>query len=107
MPVTVIPWDGTEEASREVIIRRLRGEGLQPSSWANGPGDRYSEHEHAYHKVLYCVRGSIRFTLPGAADTVGVDVAPGDRPELPPGTRHGALVGPSGCECIEAPRWTA
>jgi quercetin dioxygenase-like cupin family protein len=104
MPVTVIPWDGADEPSREAITQRLRGEGLQPSSWSNGPGDRYGEHEHAYHKVLYCVRGSIRFTLPGAGDTAGVDLAPGDRLELSAGTRHGAIVGPRGCECIEAPR---
>ena len=43
------------------IAARMRGEGLTPHGWGNGPGDSYGWHEHGYEKVLYCVRGRIVF----------------------------------------------
>lgn len=75
-------------------------EGLDPSTWSNGPNYRYGEHEHPYHKVLYCVSGSITF------HTAGGDIAmsAGDRLDLPPHTRHSATVGPDGVTCLEAAR---
>jgi len=79
---------------------RLRAEGLDPSAWSNGPGDRYGAHEHGYDKVIAVARGSIRFGLPD--DGRGVDLGEGDRLELPAGTRHDALVGPRGVTCLEA-----
>jgi len=79
---------------------RLRSEGLHPSPWSNGPGERYAAHEHAYDKVIVVDRGSIRFGLP--ADGRSIDLAAGDRLELPAGTSHDALVGPSGVTCLEA-----
>ena len=42
---------------------RLRELGAEPSSWSNGPGDRYGAHEHTYDKTLVCVSGSIIFGL--------------------------------------------
>lgn len=80
--------------------RRLRDEGLDPSTWSNGPGDRYGAHEHGYDKVIVVERGSIRFGLPTTAETLDLDL--GDRLELPAGTRHDALVGPQGVACLEA-----
>ena len=82
------------------VERRLRDEGLDPSAWSNGPGDRYGAHEHGYDKVIVVERGSIRFGLPGAGGSV--DLAAGDRLELPAGTRHDAVVGPAGVRCLEA-----
>ena len=82
------------------LADRLRGEGLAPGTWSNGPGDRYGAHEHAYDKVLVCERGSIRFGLPGVG--ISVDLEPGDRLDLPAGTAHDALVGPAGVSCLEA-----
>ncbi|MEA2548649.1 MAG: hypothetical protein QOE42_1247 [Chloroflexota bacterium] len=78
----------------------LRAEGLDPSSWSNGPGDRYAAHEHGYDKVIVVADGSIAFGLPDLGRTV--DLAPGDRLELPAGTRHDALVGRAGVTCLEA-----
>ena len=69
-----------------------------PRSWGNGPGDAYGRHSHERHKVLFCLRGSIVFHL----DHADVELAAGGRIDLPPGTTHGATVGPEGCECIEA-----
>lgn len=79
---------------------RLRAEGLSASVWANGPGDRYGAHEHGYDKVIVATSGSIRFGLPAIG--AGIDLATGDRLELPAGTRHDAIVGPDGVSCLEA-----
>jgi quercetin dioxygenase-like cupin family protein len=75
-------------------------EGLRASPWRNGAGDRYGWHAHGYHKVLYCVRGSIVFHLRDG----DVALAAGDRLDLPPGVEHAATVGPDGVECLEAQR---
>ena len=88
----------------DAIEAAYAAEGLQPYRWTNGPGDRYAVHEHAYAKVLYCLRGSISFTLPGTGEAI--DLQPGDRLHLPAGTPHGAIVGAQGVECIEAARLT-
>jgi quercetin dioxygenase-like cupin family protein len=86
---------------RADVEARFREEGLSPTSWGNGPGDTYAWHSHAYHKVLYCVSGSIVVFHTRAGD---VELQAGDRLDLPPGTEHAATVGPSGCRCMEASR---
>ncbi len=96
-------WHEAKEPGEAELRQRMLAEGLSPHSWSNGPGDEYAVHSHSYTKVLYCVRGSIRFTLP---DEQGqVDLGPGDRMILPAGTLHGAVVGPAGVVCIEAPSY--
>jgi quercetin dioxygenase-like cupin family protein len=79
------------------LIDRLRQEADGCYSWSNGPGDTYAPHTHSYEKILYCVSGSITFTLQDRE----IRLEPGERMVLPPGTVHGALVGPNGCTCIE------
>lgn len=100
MPVTVTRWAGREQPSTSELLGRLRASGRDYATWGNGPGDTYRVHTHDYRKHLVCLSGSIRFTLPqtGAA----VDLAPGDELDLPPGTAHGAIVGPQGVQCAEA-----
>jgi mannose-6-phosphate isomerase-like protein (cupin superfamily) len=71
-----------------------------PRHWSNGPGDRYGRHEHGFHKVLFCLSGSIVFHT----DDGDVALAAGDRLDLDPGTAHAATVGPEGCRCVEASR---
>jgi quercetin dioxygenase-like cupin family protein len=71
-----------------------------PRRWSNGPGDRYARHEHGYHKVLFCLEGSIVFHT----DDGDVALEAGDRLDLDPGTGHAATVGPGGCRCVEASR---
>lgn len=79
-------------------LSRVRREARDAYEWSNGPGDRYSEHEHAYTKLLYCSEGSIDFTT-GDGETISL--RPGDRMVLPAGTRHSAVVGPHGVSCVE------
>ena len=80
------------------VRARLIAEGLDPSAWSNGPGDRYGSHDHGYDKVIVVAAGSIRF---GLADGT-IDLGAGDRLELPAGIDHDATVGPSGVTCLEA-----
>ena len=80
--------------------QRLRAERLDPTSWSNGPDDRYSAHQHGYDKVIVVERGSIQFGLPATGDAF--DLEPGDRLELPVGTGHDATVGAAGVTCLEA-----
>lgn len=82
------------------VVGRLRDEGLEPAGWANGPGDRYAAHVHAYDKVIVVTTGSITFGLPDAGDAIALEA--GDRLELPAGTLHDALVGGDGVACQEA-----
>ena len=84
----------------ETIRAAFAAEGLSPSTWSNGPGYRYGAHEHPYHKVLYCVDGSITFHT----DDGDITLHAGDRLDLPPRTRHSATVGPEGVTCMEAAR---
>ena len=104
----VIRWQGAEQPQEHELRSRMQKEGLAPYSWSNGPGDTYAVHSHSYEKVLYCVRGSIRFVLPDHADGVenmgAIDLAPGDCLILPKGVRHSAQVGPRGVTCLEAAR---
>lgn len=99
-PISVEAWPEQLAPSEQSIGEKFRSEGLSPSRWSNGPGDRYAAHSHSYHKVLYCVRGEIVFTIDGN----DVPLVPGDRLEIPPQTKHSAVVGPDGVTCMEASR---
>ena len=104
----VLRWQERETPQEQDLYRRMQRDGLKPYSWSNGPGESYAVHSHSYEKVLYCVRGSIRFVLPEQADTAGnrgvIDLAPGDCMVLPAGIRHSAQVGSHGVTCLEAAR---
>lgn len=84
----------------ERAIAAFAAEGLRPSSWSAGADDRYEWHDHPYHKVLFCIEGSIVFHTTDRDHTL----VAGDRLDLPPGTGHAATVGPNGVTCMEAMR---
>ena len=97
--MTAVKREGT--ATRADALAAFEAEACSsPRSWENGPGDRYPRHEHAYHKVLFCLEGSIVFHT----DEGDVELAGGDRLDLEPGTAHAATVGAEGCACVEASR---
>jgi len=98
-PPVLTRWSHAEPPTDEALDARLRAEGLEPEAWANGPGATYASHEHAYHKVLYCVSSSITFVLVTAES---LEMRPGDRLDLPAGWPHAALAGPEGVRCLEA-----
>lgn len=93
--------EATSEDVRAAALAAFRSEGCSsPRVWSNGPGDRYGRHDHAYHKVLFCLAGSITFHT----DAGDVTLTAGDRLDLEPWTTHAATVGLTGCRCIEASR---
>lgn len=85
--------------TRAGAVAAFEAEGCSaPRFWGNGPGDRYDRHDHTFHKVLFCLSGSIVFhTAEG-----DIELTAGDRLDIEPGTSHSATVGPQGCECVEA-----
>ncbi len=91
-------WEQPEPPTESDLRDRYAAEDLRPHAWGNGPNERYTEHIHTFDKVLYCAAGSIRFLVDGQP----FDLAPGDRLDLPAGTRHAAVVGPQGVTCLEA-----
>ena len=98
--IQVAHWSRPQRPAEVDIVALFRVRGLQPTRWANGAGQLYAVHAHAYRKILYCLEGSITFSLPDLRREV--ELLPGDRLILPSGTRHGATVGPEGVTCIEA-----
>lgn len=101
-PLEPLPWDRPDPLSPLTVADRLRAAGVRPSAWSNGPSDRYAAHEHGYTKLLVCAEGSITFLV--GPDETPVGLRPGDGFVLPPGTRHAAVVGPTGCTCVEGHR---
>ena len=95
-------WSADIRPDRDVLVKIMAAEGLNPYTWANGPGDVYGAHNHSYHKVIYVVSGSITFGLPEKGDSVFLQT--GDRLDLPAGVVHDAVVGPQGVVCLEAHR---
>ncbi|MHB8296937.1 MAG: cupin domain-containing protein [Acidimicrobiales bacterium] len=87
--------DGTADEAAAVRLPASRG--MSARSWGNAPGDTYGSHSHGYHKVLYCVSGSITFHTSEGDLTLGH----GDRLDVEPGTLHSATVGPAGVRCVE------
>lgn len=104
----VIRWQEKTPPAEQGLRKLMQQEGLSPYAWSNGSNYHYAVHSHSYQKVLYCVRGAIRFILPDRLDVTGaptaVDLVPGDCLILPPGTRHSAEVSTQGVTCLEAAR---
>lgn len=88
-------------ATLDDALATFEAEGCSaPRSWGNAAEDRYGRHDHAFHKVLFCLSGSIVFHT----DEGDIELRAGDRLDLEPGTAHAATVGREGCECVEASR---
>ena len=102
LPPPLGPLAGEPRAGVAAAEERLRGLGVSPSAWSNGPGDRYAAHEHATTKLLVCAEGSITFLIGPEAEPI--ELKAGDGMVLPAGTRHAAVVGPRGCICLEGHR---
>lgn len=98
--VTVVPWGRAAAPGEAEVRRRMEHEGLRPYLWSEAAQHVFGRHHHPYAKVLYCVRGSIRFVLSRSGEEL--PLAPGDRLVLPAGVDHSAIVGPEGAACLEA-----
>jgi quercetin dioxygenase-like cupin family protein len=96
-------WSRTSPPGEREVNTILRREGLRGHSWSNGPRVRYRSHAHDDGKVIYCLSGGIVFHVAGTS----VELHPGDRLEIEPGTIHSADVGPEGVVCLEAMKTSA
>jgi mannose-6-phosphate isomerase-like protein (cupin superfamily) len=87
--------------TRADAVAAFEAEGCSaPRFWRNGPDARYGPHHHGFHKVLFCLSGSIVFHT----DAGDIELEAGGRLDIEPGTSHSATVGPEGCDCVEASR---
>jgi mannose-6-phosphate isomerase-like protein (cupin superfamily) len=107
----VIRWNEPILPQEQELRARMQREGLAPYAWSNGPDYYYAAHSHSYEKVLYCVRGSIRFIIHhqpsmGESKAEGyLELQPGDCMILPANVRHSAQVGSRGVTCLEGARY--
>ena len=99
--VTTTLWTGEDQPDENVLRTLLERESSQIELWANASGDRYPVSSHEYHKVVYCVEGSIWFMITDERDRE-VELNPGDRIDIPAGVRHSAIAGLDGVTCLEA-----
>lgn len=99
MAAEVTRWEAADKPTRAALVAIFRGEGLSPSWWSSRPHDRFSPHSHRYHKVLYCAAGSITIRI--EPDGPDIELHPGDRLDIEPGTSHSAMVGADGVTCVE------
>jgi uncharacterized protein YjlB len=104
MPALLQPFpdERAGEAGADAARSRLKAAGVEPHAWSNGPGDRYAAHEHTTTKLLICAEGSITFLVGAEEEEVRLEA--GDGFVLPAGITHAAVVGPSGCTCLEGHR---
>ena len=98
--IQILRWPHAYPLPESEVLSFFHARGLDPTRWSNAPGDVYGIHSHAYRKTLFCLEGSITFSLPDYSRDL--ELRPGDRLILPAGLRHGATVGPEGVTCIEA-----
>jgi quercetin dioxygenase-like cupin family protein len=101
MAAMLTPWDAAHPPTAEEIERIFQREGLRPTWWSNGPGEKYALHDHPWDKLLFCLWGEIEFRLESGEVLA---VRPGDRLELAAGTPHSARAGAAGVRCAEAYR---
>lgn len=97
--VQIVRWPHRHALPEREVLAFFEARGVPATRWTNAPGSVYEVHHHSYRKTLFCLEGTITFSLPNLRTEVSL--APGDRLILPPGTHHGAVVGPSGVTCIE------
>lgn len=97
--IALTRWRGAQHPTQQAVMQRMQAEGLKPYLTSYGPNARDGVRSHGYGKVLYCVEGSLEISLPDLRQTIVLK--PGDRLELPRGTRHGVTVGLNGARCLE------
>lgn len=99
MPARVTPHSGPPP-TRVDLEQRFAAEGLTPHPWSSPPGHEFDWHEHSRDQLHYCLAGGITFHTESGDLALG----PGDRLDLPAGTRHAATVGSEGITMLEADR---
>ena len=85
-------WDGSGPPSEAALHARLAADGFDAYCWTDTPGARYEPHAHENDESLWVLDGEMTFEVAGSSYRLG----PGDRLQLPAGTRHAATAGLQG-----------
>lgn len=84
-----------------IVHHPFAGESVSPpaegEAWSNGAGYHWEWHAHSVRKIVYCTRGTVTFHTQDG----DVELAPGDRLDIPVGALHSATVGDAGVTCVE------
>lgn len=100
MELKVTPWTNEDPPSEEDLRQQLEAQELRVFHWTSLPDDVFAGHTHGYHKILYVIKGNIKFDFPTRHKSFTLKT--GDRLDLPAGVRHSAVVGTDGARCLEA-----
>lgn len=100
--VRVVLWDGPGRPDEDVVRQRLVSEGYQCVRWSSEGATGYPPHAHIYPELLWLVSGSLTLILP--AEGRLLELAPGDRAEVPVGIVHGTMAGAEGAVYLLATR---
>ncbi len=92
-------WSRNYESAEEELITLLGNKKIVAERWIGEEFEDLLPHKHAYDKQLWCVEGSIVFTI-GAKD---ITLQAGDSLDMPADTAHHAKAGFSGVVCYESP----
>lgn len=98
-PPVLTRWRHQVTPSDDRLAEALEHAGLVPRWWEAAPGEAFPAHAHGYDKVLFCGAGGITFVLQPTGERL--NLAPGDRLDLPAGWDHSARAGPNGARCVE------
>jgi quercetin dioxygenase-like cupin family protein len=96
----MILWDEPGSPQEEAVRGRLVDAGYQAVKWTSEPAMGYPPHVHIYPELLWLISGSLTVILP--AEGRLLELAPGDRVELPQGLAHGTLAGAEGATYLLA-----
>jgi len=88
----VIPWNGGEPPTADVLQQRLTDEGFDVFRWRDEAGTDYQPHSHDHDESLWVIEGEMTFGAAGRE----FHLRPGDRLMLPKGTIHTAHAGAAG-----------
>ena len=83
-------WDAAAGPLQLSTLRReLEREGMKNTAWwSEVPGVRIEEHEHPFPEARWVLSGYLRVYVGDES----IDLGPGERLDLPPGTKHGFEV---------------
>lgn len=80
---------------KEALQKKLQEEGYPfVYEWHDEPGFVYEPHEHQDKVTLYITAGGLVFDFNGEKK----ELKAGNRFDVPPQTKHSAVVGPEGCD---------
>lgn len=98
--VQILRWPHSHRLPESEIVAYFSAHDLDCHRWEKEPRSPFAVHDHPYDKILFCIEGSISFTVEKTGKEI--NLLPGDRLILPKGIRHSAVVGPDGVSCIQS-----